>query len=90
MVHIINETLRKWILLRQWTLQQMTVNTIVVGSIGYEKDSNRFWLLSLIVNRKPRDSRVVQKRLTGEKKFSDCDKIETTCQSKKHNRRIYL
>ena len=34
------------------------------------------------VKRKPRDSRVVQKRLTGEKKSSDCDIMNLTCQSK--------
>ena len=32
--------------------------------------------------RKPRDSRVVEKRLTGEQKSSVCGKMEKTCQSK--------
>ena len=33
-------------------------------------------LILFVVNRKPRNSRVVRKRLTGEKKSSDCDKIK--------------
>ena len=36
----------------------------------------------MFVNQKPRDSRVVEKRLTGEKKSSVCGRIKTTCQSK--------
>jgi len=37
---------------------------------------------ALFVSRKPRDSRVVQNRLTGEKKSSKYDIISSTCQSK--------
>ena len=37
---------------------------------------------SLFCIRKPRDSRVVEKRLTGEQKSSVCGKMDVTCQSK--------
>ena len=40
---------------------------------------------AVIVKRKPRDSRVVEKRLTDEEKSSDCDIIKKTCQSKIKN-----
>ena len=40
---------------------------------------------SFVVLRKPRDSRVVQKRLTGETKSSKNDIISSTCQSKLRN-----
>ena len=38
-----------------------------------------------VVYRKPRDSRVVGKRLTDEKKSSVCGKMEETCQSEPRN-----
>ena len=40
---------------------------------------------SFFVKRKPRDSRVVQKRLTGEKKILQCVIMKKTCQSKTKN-----
>ena len=40
---------------------------------------------AVIGNRKPRDSRVVQKRLTGEQKSSKYVIIVKTCQSKLKN-----
>ena len=36
---------------------------------------------AFFVKRKPRDSRVVEKRLTGEEKSSVCVKMKVTCQS---------
>ena len=39
----------------------------------------------IFVKRKPRDSRVVEKRLTGERKSSKYVIIEETCQSKLKN-----
>ena len=46
------------------------------------KKRRRFLHLRLDCKRKPRDSRVVEKRLTGEQKSSVCGKMEKTCQSK--------
>ena len=40
---------------------------------------------SFLGKRKPRDSRVVQKRFTGEQKILRCGTMKKTCQSKSKN-----
>jgi len=56
-----------------------------VDGIRFRIRKTRFSVIAeerVIVSRKPRDSRVVQKRLTVEKKSSKYDIISMTCQSK--------
>ncbi|MBP3554984.1 MAG: hypothetical protein J6K63_05000, partial [Clostridia bacterium] len=53
---------------------------IIIQKNAFDELSKAFF-----VKRKPRDSRVVEKRLTDEEKSSDCDIIKKTCQSKIKN-----
>ena len=46
--------------------------------------------LAIFVYKKPRDSRVVEKRLTDEQKILQCVKIKSTCQSKETQGGFYL